>query len=256
MQREVLDDQRAHLAFAQVGAGGLPALVAVEVQHVVCDLEEQADGAHLTGQRVGVLQGQPGQTGGSVHGKGEERGRLAFDGFAVRFPVESTAGQQIELGGLPTHDFLGVARQGVCKRPANRVGGLHAGDRAVGEHQHQVADVDGLVDAVPRPHRRAPSTHGVAVLDVVVDEGRVVQELGGGCPRNGVDALAAEGLQGGERESGAQALPAGGEVFAGEDSEPLEPLSRRELGHLAFDVLQVGVVPAALERRVDWQGQE
>ena len=104
----------------------------------------------------------------------EEPGGLARNGREVGFSSRVTRGFEHELSGLTADDGGAARGKSPTERIANRRCRRHFSDREKRRKQHQVAEVDGLRFAVTDPRRRQATTHPVAVLQVVVDEGRVV----------------------------------------------------------------------------------
>ena len=83
---------------------------------------------------------------------------------------------------------------------------------ALGEDEHAVAGVDGERDADALPEGLAAVAGLAGVLDVVVDEGEVVQEFDRGSGGEGALHRRSDGLAGEEAEGGAQHLAA--DVYA------------------------------------------
>jgi hypothetical protein len=72
------------------------------------------------------------------------------------------------------------------------------------------------------------STHRVSILEIIVDEARVVEELAGCSPGYGRLDGEADRRTGAERELGAETLTAGGEVLANNGAEAIEAGTRGE----------------------------
>jgi hypothetical protein len=80
--------------------------------------------------------------------------------------------------------------------------------REKGEHEQQVPHVYRLGLAMLGPHRGMAPACAVPVLQVVVNQGGVVQQLAGGGPADSPLAPDAEHVQRGKRQPGAEPLPA------------------------------------------------
>jgi len=96
--------------------------------------------------------------------------------------------------------------------------------------EHPVAGVDRLRHAPHAPHGRPVVTRGILVLDVVVDQGEVVEQLDRGGRRQRRARVAGEGLVNEGAEHRSQPLPGGASL--GLEAEvvqhhPVEGLKRR-----------------------------
>ena len=92
-----------------------------------------------------------------------------------------------------------------------------------------VAHVHGVRHAECHPYGRPVSPHGVAVLQVVVDEEHVVHDLDGGGEVEGVVALAAQALAGQHADGRAYALAAAVQVVPDRRREVVLTLARDQL---------------------------
>ena len=207
-----------------VAAGhALVVAVALPVLQVVEDLEGDAEVLAELGHRLLVAVGRAGQAQAGVQGGLEGGSRLQgvdLQGVEGRQRLLARVAPE-QLGPLP----LGQLQVGVGELVED-VGGAvaaqllaFAGHQPVAEADQVVADVDGRADAV-LPVQRGPAVaEGVVVLDVVVDQRRLVERLDGqgrALHRVGqLDAVRAaggggalEGVVGGQGDEGPRALAA------------------------------------------------
>ena len=95
-----------------------------------------------------------------------------------------------------------------------RADGIAGGQsRATGKREHAVTGVDRLRFSPHFPDRRAVTTIGVAILDIVVDEGEVVHKLDRGGQRQNVCPFVCDCLGGQEARIGRKRFPPPGPGF-------------------------------------------
>ena len=157
--------------------------VAFPIFEVVENLKGDAEVLAEVGDFLFVIVGRPGEANAGVQGGLESGGRLkGVDFQGVQ------GGQRLVLGVAPEQFgplALGQFQVGVG-HTVEDVGGAVAAeflalaaDEPIAEAEQVIADVDGGGDAVLTVQRFPAVAEGVVVLNVVVDERRLVERLDG-----------------------------------------------------------------------------
>src|SRR5689334_9634155 len=194
----------------------VPGLVADEVEHVVADLE---GGAEIEAEtRDGVQRHRAGR---ADQRSDPERPHRRVPARLLSDELEIVAGLEVHDVVRPPAEFGGLALDRAGEHVNELVGhslGQPGTERSAvpqrfhGEHGQGVPHVDGDRRAVRAMQRRLPAPLQAAVLDVIVDEERVVGQLDGDRGTQRLVDRPAEGLAGGQQQGRADALSGPGRI--------------------------------------------
>ncbi len=174
----------AWFAFCDIGSDGIASLVAEEIEDIVLDLKQCAEGScdFLKCEGGGVID--LGEDGGGHHGQGKEGGGFFLDDFEVKgFGVVGLwiveCGPKLFFEGLSCDDGECLGGKDLMQAHDDLGGEGEMGDALEGVKVQRTACVDGLIRIEGFPDRGDTASESVAVLEVVVDKGCVVQDLDG-----------------------------------------------------------------------------
>lgn len=157
-----------------------------------------------------------------------------------------------KLALLAVDDAQRLAQQALGQRLALVHGALEARGQQQRPVQHRVAQVDRAGLAIAHPHRLLAAAQPVAVLQVVVDQGGVVQHLTGRPKRHHLAWVDLEGLGDRQRQQRAQPLAAGVHVVAVHRRQR-RALWRLAGGHRIHQLAQFGQVLGSQALEVNHQ---
>src|SRR5436309_165038 len=211
-----VDRDEGHVAFPKVGAGALPEAGAVsdDVEDVVHDLKGDPQVQAVLADGVDVLEACAGNEADDLRARHDRQGRLPRDDVEVLL---------MRHGGVEGVPFLAdlAFREGGA-----RVGGqlddlrVELAADPEGLDEQEVARDEGVLQSELLVRGHAAAAHLAAVVDIVVDQGRGVDELQG---RGEVDRLrgvhAAEGPEGEVGDHRPDALAARLDHVAGDVKE-------------------------------------
>ena len=208
---ERVDDGERRLALAQIGGNGLAQhiLKRGQVEHVVDDLEGEAEVATILAERLLSLVRRCGDHGAELHRHLEQARRLAEDQVEVLFLVDQVA-ELFHLQQLAFDHLL-------CERDEQVKNAEVAffQRRLEGLHVQPVAGENAFCIAPGGVRGRAAATCAGFVDDVVVDQRCGVQHLDDGAEPDARVRLAVQRLRGKQQQQRTNALAAAGDQVAG-----------------------------------------